>query len=173
VLTLATCLFPFGMAEHTKFLSEKAIGAVVAVSVKLMVLAFIMSLVSPVLGQLRFSGAGGELKLNEILSMILVAGMLAFVVWRAPGFASDLLAASPTLGVAAVGQQVTSVVSTGISAASGAVTAGLWAARAAGGMGHLGSHHSRWRHQDGHPCRNFRCSRAGQDSGRYVRKCTF
>jgi hypothetical protein len=61
------------------------IGAVVAVSVKLMVLAFIMSLVSPVLGQLRFSGAGGELKLNEILSMILVAGMLAFTVWRAPG----------------------------------------------------------------------------------------
>ena len=85
VLTLATCLIPFGMSPHTKFLSEKAIGAVVAVSVKLMVLSFIVSLVSPVLGQLRFSGAGGELKLNEIMSMVLVCGMLALVVWRAPG----------------------------------------------------------------------------------------
>jgi type IV secretion system protein TrbL len=99
-----------------------------------MVLAFIMSLVSPILGQLRFSGAGGELKLNEILSMILVAGMLAFIVWRAPGFASDLLAASPSLGVASVGQHVTSVVSGGANAASGAVTAGLWASRAAATM---------------------------------------
>jgi P-type conjugative transfer protein TrbL len=88
VLTLATCLIPFGMSPHTKFLSEKAIGAVVAVSVKLMVLSFIVSLVSPVLGQLRFSGAGGELKLNEIMSMVLVCGMLALVTWRAPGFAS-------------------------------------------------------------------------------------
>jgi type IV secretion system protein TrbL len=134
VLTLATCLIPFGISEHTKFLSEKAIGAVVAVSVKLMVLAFIMAIVSPVLGSLRFSGAGGELKLNEILSMVLVAGMLAFTVWRAPGFASDLLAASPSLGVAGVGQQVTSVVSSGANAASGAVAAGLAATRAASGL---------------------------------------
>jgi type IV secretion system protein TrbL len=134
VLTLATCLIPFGINEHTKFLSEKAIGAVVAVSVKLMVLAFIMSLVAPVLGSMRFSGTGGELKLNEILSMVLVAGMLAFVVWRAPGFASDLLAASPSLGVSMVGQHVTSAVSSGARAASGAVTAGLWATRAASGL---------------------------------------
>ena len=131
VLTLATCLIPFGMSPHTKFLSEKAIGAVVAVSVKLMVLSFIVSLVSPVLGQLRFSGAGGELKLNEIMSMVLVCGMLALVSWRAPGFASDLLAASPTLGIAGVGQQMTSAVSTGASAVSGAATAGLGAAKTA------------------------------------------
>ena len=139
VLTLATCLIPFGMSPHTKFLSEKAIGAVVAVSVKLMVLSFIVSLVSPVLGQLRFSGAGGELKLNEIMSMVLVCGMLALVTWRAPGFASDLLAASPTLGIAGVGQQMTSAVSTGASAVSGAVTAGLGAAKTAASMVRAGA----------------------------------
>jgi type IV secretion system protein TrbL len=133
VLTLATCLIPFGMSEHTKFLSEKAIGAVVAVSVKLMVLAFIIAIVSPVLGSLRFSGAGGELKLNEVLSMVLVAGMLAFTVWRAPGFASDLLAASPSLGMSSVGQHVTSAVSTGARVVGGAVSAGLTAKRAAAG----------------------------------------
>ena len=139
VLTLATCLIPFGISPHTKFLSEKAIGAVVAVSVKLMVLSFIISLVSPVLGQLRFSGAGGELKLNEIMSMVLVSGMLALVTWRAPGFASDLLAASPTLGIAGVGQQMTSAVSTGASAVSGAATAGLGAAKTAASMVRAGA----------------------------------
>ncbi len=99
-----------------------------------MVLSFIIALVSPVLGQIRFSGTGGELKLNEIMSMVLVCGMLALVVWRAPGFASDLLAASPTLGVSAVGQHVTSAVSTGAAAASGAVSAGLGATRQAASM---------------------------------------
>ena len=92
-----------------------------------------------VLGQLRFAGAGGELKLNEIMSMVLVCGMLALVTWRAPGFASDLLAASPTLGIAGVGQQMTSAVSTGASAVSGAATAGLGAAKTAASMVRAGA----------------------------------
>ena len=92
-----------------------------------------------VLGQLRFAGAGGELKLNEIMSMVLVCGMLALVTWRAPGFASDLLAASPTLGIAGVGQQMTSAVSTGATAVSGAATAGLGAAKTAASMVRAGA----------------------------------
>jgi type IV secretion system protein TrbL len=132
VLTLATCLIPFGISPHTKFLSEKAIGAVVAVSVKLMVLSFIISLVSPVLGQIRFGGAGGELKLNEILSMVLVCSLLAVVVWRAPAMASDLLAASPSLSAGAVGQQVSNVVSSGARMVGGAVAGGLAAASVVG-----------------------------------------
>jgi type IV secretion system protein TrbL len=133
IVTLATCLIPFGISSHTKFLAEKAIGAVVAVSVKLMVLSFIIGLIQPVLGQIRFSG-GGEIKLNEVMAMILVCGLLAVVVWRAPGFASDLLAASPSLSVAAVGQHVTSAVSSGARATSGAVSAGIGATREAASM---------------------------------------
>ena len=150
VLTLATCLIPFGMSPHTKFLSEKAIGAVVAVSVKLMVLSFIVSLVSPVLGQLRFSGAGGELKLNEIMSMVLVCGMLALVTWRAPGFASDLLAASPTLGIAGVGQQMTSAVSTGAARSAEPPRAGLGRRQDCGSMVRAGAAGpmARYRHGD-------------------------
>ena len=49
VVTLATCLIPFGISQHTRFLAEKAIGAVVAVSVKLMVLSFIIALIQPVI----------------------------------------------------------------------------------------------------------------------------
>jgi type IV secretion system protein TrbL len=133
IVTLATCLIPFGISPHTKFLAEKAIGAVVAVSVKLMVLSFILGLIQPVLSQIRFSGTG-EIKLNEVMSMILVCGLLAVVAWRAPGFASDLLAASPSLSMASVGQHVTSAVSSGANMASGAVTAGLGATRSAASM---------------------------------------
>ena len=71
--------------------------------------------------------------------MVLVCGMLALVTWRAPGFASDLLAASPTLGIAGVGQQMTSAVSTGASAVSGAATAGLGAAKTAAWMVRAGA----------------------------------
>ena len=138
IVTLATCLIPFGISPHTKFLAEKAIGAVVAVSVKLMVLSFILGLIQPVLSQIRFSGTG-EIKLNEVMSMILVCGLLAVVVWRAPGFASDLLAASPSLSVAAVGQHIASAVASGANATSGAVTAGLGATRTAASMVRTGA----------------------------------
>lgn len=130
IVTLSTCLVPFGISKHTRFIAEKAIGAVVSVSVKLMVLGFIVGLIQPVLGQLRFSG-GGEIRLNEVMSMILVCGLLAVVVWRAPGFAADLLAAAPSLSAAAVGQHVTGAMSNATRAATGALSAGVGATRTA------------------------------------------
>jgi type IV secretion system protein TrbL len=135
VVTLATCLIPFGVSSHTKFIAEKAIGASVAVSVKLMVLSFLVALIQPVLGQIHFSG-GGDIKMNELMAMILVSGLLACVVWLAPGLAADLLAGSPSLGAAAIAQHV----GTGASMASGAITGAVGAARfaataLAGGQG--------------------------------------
>jgi type IV secretion system protein TrbL len=130
IVTLSTCLVPFGISKHTRFIAEKAIGAVVAVSVKLMVLGFVVGLIQPVLSQLRFSG-GGEIKLNEVMSMILVCGLLAVVVWRAPGFAADLLAAAPSLSAAAVGQHVTGAISNATRAATGALAGGVGATRSA------------------------------------------
>ena len=40
-------LLPFGFVEQTKFLAEKAIGAIVSSGIKLMVLAFIMAVIEP------------------------------------------------------------------------------------------------------------------------------
>jgi len=131
VVTLASCLIPFGISQHTRFLAEKAIGAAVAVSVKLMVLSFVVALIQPVLGQLHFSSAGGEVLLNESLAMCLVCILLAILVWRAPGFAADLLAASPSLSANAVGQHITSAVSTGAAALSGGASVGAQAATSA------------------------------------------
>jgi hypothetical protein len=43
-------------------------------------LSFILGLIQPVLSQIKFS-TGSEIKLNEVMSMILVCGLLAVVVW--------------------------------------------------------------------------------------------
>jgi len=139
VVTLASCLIPFGISQHTRFLAEKAIGAAVAVSVKLMVLSFTVALIQPVLGQLHFSSTGNEILLNESLAMCLVCILLAILVWRAPGFASDLLAASPSLSANAVGQHVTSAVSIGAAVLSGGTSLGAQAATAAATGGSRGS----------------------------------
>ena len=139
VVTLAACLIPFGMSQHTRFIAEKAIGAAVAVSVKLMVLSFVVALIQPVIGQIHFSGTG-EIQMNEALAMCLVCLVLAILVWRAPGFAADLLAASPSLSAGAVGQHVMNAVSSGVGAAKGgAAVAGGAAAVAAWGGGKAGS----------------------------------
>jgi type IV secretion system protein TrbL len=127
VVTLASVLIPFGISGHTKFIAEKAIGAAIAVSVKLMVLSFIMGLAQPVIAQMHFTGSG-EITLNQMISMLLVSGLLAYIVWRAPAMAADLLAASPSLNAGAVGQSMVSGISAGVGAFTGAVTGG----RAAG-----------------------------------------
>lgn len=105
IVTLASCLIPFGISRTFRFLAEKAIGAAVAVSVKLMVLSFFVALFQPTLSQLHYSTAG-EIPLNESLSMCLAAVLMAILVWRAPGFAADLLAGAPSLGAAVVSQHV-------------------------------------------------------------------
>jgi type IV secretion system protein TrbL len=85
---------PFGFFEPTKFLAEKAIGAIVSSGVKLMVLAFIMAVIEPTLSTLSFSG---DLNFTEIWSALLTVGAVAFLAWNAPGIAAGLLAGSPSL----------------------------------------------------------------------------
>lgn len=85
---------PFGFFEPTKFLAEKAIGAIVSSGVKLMVLAFIMAVIEPTLSTLSFTSA---LNFTEIWSALLTVGAVAFLAWNAPGIASGLLAGSPSL----------------------------------------------------------------------------
>ena len=62
LVTLVAILVPFGILPQTKFLAEKAIGAIVGASVKLMVLALLMALVDPLLAQLHFKGAGDQIQ---------------------------------------------------------------------------------------------------------------
>jgi len=123
VAALVGIFMPFGLLNSTKFLAEKAIGAIVASGVKLMVLSFIIAVIDPVIHTLHFSG--DDIPLNELWAMFLTICALLLLSWKAPHLASGLLAGSPTLG----GQDATSPA---LLAAGGAV-AGIAAARRAAG----------------------------------------
>jgi type IV secretion system protein TrbL len=128
IVVLGCCLIPFGVSEHTKFISEKAISAAVAVSIKLMVLSLILAILQPVLTTgLHFSGA--EFTLNEALAMVLLSTVAAVLCWRVPSMAADLLSGSPSISTAAVAHNVQSGVTAGARMATRAVTYALGAGR--------------------------------------------
>ncbi|KLD25223.1 conjugal transfer protein TrbL, partial [Xanthomonas perforans] len=57
VAVLGLILVPWGVSNHTAFLAEKAIGAVIAQGVKLMVLSFIIAVYGGVLNTFTLSPA--------------------------------------------------------------------------------------------------------------------
>jgi type IV secretion system protein TrbL len=138
---LVGIFLPFGLLAPTKFLAEKAVGAVVSSSVKLMVLAFVLSVVDPVLSQIHFQGP--EIKLNELWSVFLTVCTLMLLTWKAPSLASALLGGSPHLGAGDVLQAASAPIAAGMAAgaiaaragAGAASTGGAAAAGAAGGAG--------------------------------------
>lgn len=141
ITAVAGILVPWALLPQTRFMAEKAIGAVVAAGIKLMVLAFIVAVADPVLASIHFTGQ--EIKLNELWSVILTTGAIAFLAWHAPSLAAGLLAGSPSLGAGAVAQNLSSsammaagvagaMVSATRAAATGASTLSSHAAFGAG-----------------------------------------
>jgi type IV secretion system protein TrbL len=128
MLAIVGVLMPFGILPQTKFLAEKAIAAIVACGIKLMVLAFILAVAEPVLANVRFSGT--EIKLNELWSVLLTSGGIALLAWKTPGFAAGLLAGSPSLGAGELAQNTTA----GAMIAGGVVAGAVGATRAATNM---------------------------------------
>ncbi|MGH7438745.1 MAG: P-type conjugative transfer protein TrbL [Polyangiaceae bacterium] len=110
---LAGIFLPFGLLAPTKFLAEKAIGALVSASVKLMVLGLVVSVIDPVLSSIHF--AGPEITFNELWSVLLTLCALMFLCWKAPSLAGSLLAGSPHLGSDHLFQAVASPIATGMA----------------------------------------------------------
>lgn len=106
ISALSGVLIGFGVSKHFEFLAQKAVGAVVACSIKLMVLAFIMSMVEPTLASLKF--VGPEIKFNELWALLLTTGTIMLFTWTAPSLAASLLAGSPSLGAGGVAQNMMS-----------------------------------------------------------------
>ncbi len=117
IAAIVGILMPFGLLNPTKFLAEKAIGAVVATGVKLCVLSFILAVVDPVLRGIHF--AGDEISLNELWAMFLTICSLMLLTWKAPGIASSLLAGSPTLGTHDVSRPIQTAVAAAVGASTG------------------------------------------------------
>jgi type IV secretion system protein TrbL len=131
---LAGIFLPFGLLSPTKFLAEKAIGAVVSASVKLMVLGLVTAVIDPVLSSIRF--AGPEITFNELWSVFLTVCALMFLCWKAPSLAGALLGGSPHLGVDHALQAVTTPIAAGMAAGTvaGRVAASVSATRAAAAL---------------------------------------
>jgi type IV secretion system protein TrbL len=135
---LAGVFLPFGLLAPTKFLAEKAIGAVVSAAVKLMVLGLVTAIIDPVLSNIHF--AGPEITLNELFSVLLTVCALMFLCWKAPSLAGSLLGGSPHLGADHLLQAASAPVAAGLALGTmgGQAAAGVLATRAAAG-GYSGS----------------------------------
>jgi type IV secretion system protein TrbL len=120
ITALSGIFIPFGIFPPTKFLAEKAIGAVVSAGVKMMVLSFLLAVVDPVLKSISFSGA--DITYNELWSVLLTAGAIAFLAWNAPGMAAGLLAGCPTLSAAQASQNTMAAMVVGGGAAAALVS---------------------------------------------------
>jgi type IV secretion system protein TrbL len=102
IVALVGVFLPFALFPSTKFMAEKAIGAVVAIGMKLMTLAFVMAVVEPTLGKIHF--ASDEIAMNEVLAVLLVSGGCTFLAWHAPRFAAGLMAGAPNLSAGDIAQ---------------------------------------------------------------------
>jgi type IV secretion system protein TrbL len=134
---LVGIFLPFGLLSPTKFLAEKAVGAVVSASVKLMVLAFVTAVIDPVLSNIHF--AGPEITFNELWSVFLTVCALMFFCWKAPSLAAGLLGGSPHLGAGDLLQAASTPIAAGMAlrAIGRRAAAGVSATQAAasGGQG--------------------------------------
>lgn len=129
-LGLSAILLPFGINRHTKFIAEKTLGGVVNYGVKMMVLAFILSVTEPTLtGSISFTVTDGTVEWNEIFSVMVIAWAIALLSWNAPGIAAGLVAGSPSLSAGTATQNTVA----GTAAGSAAAGAAIGATRAASG----------------------------------------
>jgi type IV secretion system protein TrbL len=132
---LAGIFLPFGLLAPTKFLAEKAIGAVVSAAVKLMVLGLVTAIIDPVLSSIHF--AGPDITFNELWSVLLTVCALMFLCWKAPSLAGSLLGGAPHLGADHLLQAASAPAAAGMAlgTVAGRAAAGVSATRAAVSMG--------------------------------------
>lgn len=97
-MAVAGILLPFGVLGPTRWLAMKPISYVVSSGLKLMVLAFIMTIIQDVVLNIRFAG-NDEPTDHELWTMVFVCGTLALIAWIAPQrVAAGFMAGSASLG---------------------------------------------------------------------------
>lgn len=118
-------LIPFGINKHTKFLFEKAVGAVFSLGIKYMVLTFVTVFSVATLKQMSENMSAtieqDASKLSATLMVLLGCILVALITKRAPELAQGLLSGSPTLSGSTASQAAKGVA----NAATGAVGKGM------------------------------------------------
>ena len=90
----AMMLIPFSVFRPTAWLGERAIGAVFAISIKMMVLGLVISLAYNTLKTLNLPV---DCDVKEVCVMMAMSGAIALLCWHAPAIAGHYLSGSPTL----------------------------------------------------------------------------
>jgi len=130
VTLVAFVTVPFGVLSQTAFMSERAIGYVVSVGIKLMALAIVVSLGTTVFDNYTVSSDPG---IGEDVGLLLGAVLMVMLALKIPAIAAALISGGPQLnagsavaGAAGLAAGVAGVVLAG-RAAGGAIGAVLGA----------------------------------------------
>jgi type IV secretion system protein TrbL len=121
IVTLATVLIPFGVWDKSKFLFEKATGAVLNLGIKIAVISFIAAVIQPTLLSLAeplkdgntTSGLGDLAAAAEVMFGGIV---LACMVMQLPKIIAGLMSGQPSLGSGDIFEPVKTAVAAGIAA---------------------------------------------------------
>ena len=128
-------LLAFGACDKTKFLSEKAIGAMFNLAVKVCVISFISTMACPMLKgfadkfEAASQTAGFFTKVNLILQAVLISFILVMITKKIPALVQGLLSGQPSLG----GSDMTNMGMAAAKGAGGAMGAVRTASNMAGG----------------------------------------
>lgn len=96
-------IIPFGVFKHTRFLFERAIGAIFNLGIKMAVVSFICIIASPMIkglvSQVDDSWTLSAVGTNIVLMFTILFGtlLLAVMAWKIPAMAAGLLNGQPSL----------------------------------------------------------------------------
>ena len=130
-------LLPFGVIDKLKFLSDKAIGAMFNLAIKIFVIAFLSTMSVNILTGLVENAKAASTSadfmgnISYFLQVLLYALILFFLTKKIPALVSGLLSGHPSLG----GMDMKQLATSAAKGAAGAVAKGAGAAGLAyGGM---------------------------------------
>ena len=122
VTLVAFVTVPFGVLTQTSFMSERAIGYVVSVGIKLMALAIVVSLGTTIFNNYTVSPDPG---IGEDVGLLLAAVLMVMLSLKVPAIAGALISGGPQLNAGAAVM--------GAAGVAAGVAGGALALRAAGG----------------------------------------
>ena len=133
VSALAIILLPFGANSHTKFLYDKVVTSLVGSAMKLMFMAFIMSVSVPLifarkfeLAQYLIENPNIPLSPEQTAESLGVSMALAFLCWQAPTMAAGLMSGMGSgMSAASLSQTTTGMSDMSKSMASSGVGGGV------------------------------------------------
>ena len=141
IAAIAPAFLAFGAWNKSAFLAEKAIGALFAFAIKIIVMVVILSAAIPVLQSFTMPSTFSVATFGEAFRLAAAAVCVALLTWQAPGVASSMMGGSPSLSAGgaigtAVGAAATAVGAARLVMAAKTMLAG---GRGGGGNNPMGS----------------------------------